>query len=270
MADHDAIGFLGADELIEGKPPGSETDPKVAAQPQPKVEEGPKEEEEVVGEEGGEVEGSKETAVVDKEPKTVPLSTFLHMVERAKTAEELNKTKGKFEEQEIQPPDPVKQPKEYAAFQSTMFQMNLLNERMNTSEEFARDKHGDELVDKARTYVLEKSEKDPDWFQKHIIGARNPYKAAIEIYNEHMEFQEFLASRKNRDGKKEGDEGKDPAQSSKSEPAATARKPAAQQVEPKPAVVVRKPRTIADAPSGDGAHAIPTGQGQAFDGFFKP
>lgn len=47
------------------------------------------------------------------------------------------------------PPDPNLDPAGAMAFQQEQFQQALLNQRLNTSEMFARNKHGDQIVDAA-------------------------------------------------------------------------------------------------------------------------
>lgn len=50
---------------------------------------------------------------------------------------------------QVQPPDPLLDPAGALAYQQDVFQQRLLNERLNTSEMFARNKHGDQIVDAA-------------------------------------------------------------------------------------------------------------------------
>lgn len=52
-------------------------------------------------------------------------------------------------QQQQQPPDPLLDPAGALAFQQEQFQQALLNQRLNTSEMFARTKHGDQIVDAA-------------------------------------------------------------------------------------------------------------------------
>ncbi len=50
---------------------------------------------------------------------------------------------------QAEPPDPFLDPAGALAFQRDQFQQEILNQRLNTSEMFARNKHGDQIVDAA-------------------------------------------------------------------------------------------------------------------------
>lgn len=214
-----------------------------------------------------------ETPVVgDKDAKpdnsghSVPLPTFLDMRDRATAAEKALKD-AKPEPVTFTPPDPIKDPGGYARYQQTVLELNLTNERMNTSERFAVKEHGAELVDKARAYVIERMNADPAFEQKMVKHA-DPYAFAIDQYNDHIAYQEFLANRK-AGGKNPPADGKGAHEKDSAQQQGSDKAPIAEQK--RQPVVERKVRnqSITDETSAGGAHSVPTGGGQAFDSFFK-
>jgi len=71
-----------------------------------------------------------------------------------------------------------------AAFTShlqTEAAMQALNVKMDISEEVAREKYGDELVDQARDWTLSRYQTDPG-FRHKVMTQRNPYRFAVEEY----------------------------------------------------------------------------------------
>jgi hypothetical protein len=70
-------------------------------------------------------------------------------------------------------PDPLMEPEQFARWQSDQFQKQILNDRLNFSEEMARDKFGDQVVDAAveaarRAGVVSR-----------FLTTRNPYRELV-------------------------------------------------------------------------------------------
>lgn len=216
----------------------------------------------------GEVKAPVVTAKEDeKESKTVPLATFLDILNENKQLKKgAPKTVEPVEEVQFEIPDPVKNPREYAAYQETMFKFNQMNDRMNLSELMARKEHGDEIVDKVREWAVTKMDADES-FANLVTNNVDPYSIALKAFKEDQELQEYRAWVAG--GKKpEAAPGvvKQPAPELKQLPGSV-QKPA---VVPQP-VVEAAPSSIADDPSsGKGVHHVPSGPGQAFDSIFGP
>lgn len=198
-----------------------------------------------------------------EEPKTVPLATFLDVLKENKDLKK-GKEAPAAPEPEFVVPDPVKQPAEYAAYQETMFQFNLMNERMNNSEKFARKEHGNELIDKVRDYATTRMDTDPQ-FANLVTTSADPYEEAVKAYREAEELKEYRTWVAN--GKKPLEQPGTPpvAQPTpQSQPAPVLVAPVAK---PQP-VVEPLPGSIVDQPSSGGITAVPTGPGTAFDDTF--
>lgn len=196
----------------------------------------------------------------DNTAKMVPLGTALNWRDRMVAAEKALKDKDKpADNVEFTPPDPVNNPREYATYNERVLELNIMNERMNTSERFARKEHGAELVDKAREWALARMDADPT-FAKSVMENADPYDIAVAAYKEHVEFEAWKASKK-------------VAPATLEVPAAKVSeevKPAVAMVaavKPKPDVKPA-PRSIVNATSAGGNHTIPAGEGQAFDSVF--
>lgn len=266
----DALAFLDEpDPEIEGTATVVTTPAKVE-EPAPKVEipAPAKVETPVVA--AAPVKVETPTPDADGDKKTVPLRTFLDMVDENKDLKNQLKGGAKTPEEEIgfEVPDPDKNPKEYRAYQETMTAMNLLNMKMDNSERFARLQYKDtpDLVNKARDWALERMKTD-DTFGDKIYGHSDPYAEAIRLYNEDVELQDYRAWK--------ADKGKNP------NPPLTDGKTPVVETPVKTEVVVRAaaatpqpvkeeiPGSIADETSAGKGHAtLPTGPGRAFDTLF--
>jgi hypothetical protein len=142
-------------------------------------------------------------------------------------------------------PDPIEDPNGYNAYQA----QEIRNATLNIAEEFARDKFGDELVDKARDWAMPMMQTNPA-YAEHVLSQRNPYRFVVEQYQREQiasqvdlgEYEQFKAWK-----------------------AAQAQVQSA----PEPAPVAPAPRSLASIPSSGGAAHIPTGPGQAFDSLFR-
>lgn len=203
----------------------------------------------------------------DKEPKTVPLATFLDILNENKQLKKGAKAT-ETEPKEIQfvVPDPVKNPREYAAYQESMFTLNQMNERMNTSERFATKEYGAELIAKVRDWALAKMDSD-EAFANLITNDADPYEIAVKAYNEDLELQQYRAwvagGKKPEDapGAKQADQTPPLKKLAGSDKTGT--------VVHQP-VVEEAPSSIVDATSAGGVQSVPVGGGQAFDGIFGP
>jgi hypothetical protein len=83
------------------------------------------------------------------------------------------------------PPDFNTDPLGFIHHRDQQLQMVSLNERLNTSEMLARDRHGDELVDAAAQWAEQSGE------VARFIGQRNPYGELIKAYKKHQALAEI-------------------------------------------------------------------------------
>lgn len=194
--------------------------------------------------------------------RSVPLATFLDVRDKLKDAEKRLKAAEPENDVQIDVPDPVKQPQEYAQYMYNTAQFTIMNDRMNTSEKFAVREHGAELVNAARDWALEQFQVNED-FARRVMGSPDPYETAIAAYNESQivsEFKDPAKLKAYKDWLATQENGGVP-------PAAEVLKPQPQEpAKPKPQV----PKSIATAPGAGGAQKVAVGEGVAFDGVFKP
>lgn len=249
----------GGSALTEETPKVVETAPKVEETPAPVV--------------TASTPATTDTPVVEenKEPKYVPLKTFLDKVEEAAALKAQLKEKEKtpepvdgVDEFGMSVPDPVKNPKEYADYAEVRLSMNLMNERMNNSERFARQAHGNEVMDKVKTWALDQMSKDQA-FGERVVGDPDPYEAAKKAYDEHMELEDYRTWVRN---------GRKPEEAPGVKPAPVVSEPikpvvVVQQAPTKQQPAVEKiPDTIVDEVSHGGPQKVPVGPGQSFDSVF--
>lgn len=128
------------------------------------------------------------------EPGFVPLAAVLDERDRRKQLEaELARR-----DAERAPPEPldVYDPEQMAAFQ----QQQVINTKLDISEDMTRDKFGDELVDQARDWALQRFSANPA-YQAEVLRQRNPWKYVVEQYQRDQiasqvsmdDFQQFQA-----------------------------------------------------------------------------
>jgi len=146
-------------------------------------------------------------------------------------------------------PDPIKEPVKHAQYLQRQQTAALINERLNTSETLAREKHGDEKVDAMMEWAKERFDADVD-FAKSIFSQPHPYGAAMKAYEDAQaastpgdhgdpEYAAFLAWKASQtDGQNPNPK---PAGGSTPAPAQPAAKPPL-------------PKSIAAAPSAGGPH----------------
>lgn len=74
-------------------------------------------------------------------------------------------------------PDQWEDPEGYAAHQQSL----RISDKLDISEEMARDKFGDEVVDQARDWALQQAQTRPGFYEE-LIRQRHPYKHAVELF----------------------------------------------------------------------------------------
>lgn len=126
------------------------------------------------------------TPVVEAKPEPgfVPITSMLDEREkRQKLEAELAQIRASQQQQQPQPiPDRWEDPDGHDAYQQALAERAITNVKLDLSEEVAREKFGDELVDKAREWALQKARTHPS-FGQELLQQRNPYRYAVEQYN---------------------------------------------------------------------------------------
>lgn len=210
-------------------------------------------------------------------PPTTPAAITLKEVDdriRLKQLEDENKALRDQAQPEFEIPDPKTDPEGYQEYTRQLSEIRIINERLNMSEVFARDKHGDKRIDEVQNWFIERAKADPPLFQR-IMQSRNPYGEAIKEYDKEQLLQSLSDPaeraaydewKKQRAAVPPAPGGSPPVQQP-TQPAAAA-KPAAAQPQPPAAPL---PTSIASMPgAGNGGNiAIPVGNGAAFDSIFN-
>lgn len=135
----------------------------------------------------------------------------------------------------------------------------LLQLRLNTSEELVRDKEGDETVDAAKAWAIERFKTSPA-YQAEVLAKPNPYKFVVAEHKAHLKLQatqdlDLTDLDAFKAWKAAGGNAAPPAQA---QPAAAIAAP------PTP------PRSLASAASAGGnVNTAPSGPGVAFDAVIK-
>lgn len=136
----------------------------------------------------------------------------------------------------------------------------LLQTRLNISEEMARDKFGDELVNKARDWIVQRFAENPA-FQQEVLGKPNPYKFTVQEYQRH----ERLSAVSDDSEWTAFQTWKAAGGTSAAPPA-----PQAAAAAPVAAAPPTPPASIAAAPNAGGnVNTAPVGPGVAFDTVIK-
>lgn len=78
-------------------------------------------------------------------------------------------------------PDRYADPDGYEAYREQQVQDQLLNTRLDLSEEMARSQHGDELVNAAQQWAVQQFQANPA-FQAQVLSQRNPYGYVVAQY----------------------------------------------------------------------------------------
>lgn len=123
--------------------------------------------------------------------KMVPLAALEEARTRAKSAEERlaasqapakATTPAADADTPVQLRNPTEDPAGAYEDLAGVMRLEVVNTKLNLSEDMAREKHGDELVDKVQAWALAKFDTDPA-FASRILNDRNPFKTAIGEYN---------------------------------------------------------------------------------------
>jgi hypothetical protein len=108
-----------------------------------------------------------ETAAQEAEARQVPLNVVLDERDKRKAAEaDRDRYKRQWEESQQRQapqdvPDPYDDPKGFAAYQEQRVQEAVTQQRFQMSELMAKQQHGEETVNAASTWALEKAQSDP-------------------------------------------------------------------------------------------------------------
>ena len=184
------------------------------------------------------------------DPGFVPITVVLDERDKRKQLEaELAQFRAQQQQpQPVQVPDMLDDPEGYAQHQAQFVQNAALNVKLDMSEEFARQQHGDEIVDKAREWALQQFQRRPG-FQQEVFGQRNPYGYVVQQFQ-----REQIASSVTADDFAQFQAWKQ-AQAQLSQQAA----PAA------PTAPAIPPRSLASAPAAGGINAeIPQSDEEIF------
>lgn len=109
------------------------------------------------------------------DPGFAPIGALLDERDKRKQVEaEL----ARYQAQQSAPePIDVYDPEQLAAYQ----QQQVINTKLDISEDMTRDKFGDELVDQARDWALQRFNANPA-YQQEVLRQRNPWKYVVEQY----------------------------------------------------------------------------------------
>ena len=112
------------------------------------------------------------------DPGFVPLAAVLDERDRRKQLEaELDRYRAQIAQQQPAEPLDVYDPEQLAGFTH----QQVINTKLDISEDMTRDKFGDELVDKARDWALQRFNANPA-YQAEVLRQRNPWKFVVEQY----------------------------------------------------------------------------------------
>lgn len=246
----DKLDFIEEDEPVEAEQkeePKQEDEPKVEAEekPEPKEVEEPKK------------EISEEPPKEEEKPKGndfVPIGVMLDERDKAKEykakMEELERKLAANEPKEPVP-DALDDPEGFQKHIQSEAQRQAQQVRFELSEDMAIAKHGNELVEKANEWAMQKA-KANQGFKNDILTSRNPY--------------EFIVSEYNRDSRANSVTDSDWEQFQQWKAAQSQISPVD---ETKQEQSTPPPQSLAGAPSAGGVAHVATGAGAAFDDIFK-
>lgn len=251
----DKLDFIEEDEPVEAE---QKEEPK-QEQPEEKPEE-PKEEpkEEIAAEPKEETkEPVKDTPKEEEKPKGndfVPIGAMLDERDKAKEykakMEELERKLAANEPKEPVP-DALDDPEGFQKHIQSEAQRQAQQVRFELSEDMAIAKHGNELVEKANEWAMQKAQANQG-FKNDILTSRNPY--------------EFIVSEYNRDSRANSVTDSDWEQFQQWKAAQSQISPVD---ETKREQSTPPPQSLAGAPSAGGVAHVATGAGAAFDDIFK-
>jgi hypothetical protein len=93
-----------------------------------------------------------------------------------------------------QVPDRYEDPEGYENWREQQIEERLLNQKLDTSERFARKEYGADTVEKARDWALQKFQADP-LYQRRIMSDADPYEAVVQDWKR----EQVLSSMKDGD-----------------------------------------------------------------------
>ena len=190
------------------------------------------------------------------EPVMVPLTALHETRDKVKALEAQLAQFQQRPQEQAPPPDPYEDPEGFAAYQNNVVNQQILNTKLDISEEMARGVHGDETVDAARDWALAQFRSNPA-FQAEVLRQRNPYGYVVQQYQRNESLSKL---------------GGDPKQIEaflawqQAQTALAQQQPAAQAASP---ATPAPPQSIASAPSAGGVAHIAIGEGVAFDETFR-
>lgn len=195
------------------------------------------------------------------EPGHVPVAALLDERDKRKALEARVQEYERAQQQQqapepYQPPSVFEDEAGYSDYVQSQIAQAALNTRLDLSEDMARSRHGEELVDAAKAWALQRFAQSPAFYQE-VISQRNPYEYTVQAHKRDQalsqlqdpsELESYLA------WKASG------GVTAPQAPAPTA-----------PAVVIPQAPSpsLATASSAGGVAHVPTGPGQAFDQTFK-
>lgn len=183
----------------------------------------------------------------DDGPTMVPLAA-LHEVR-----DELKAVKAKLAERETpaaEPaPDPIENPDGFTRYNAEIARNLAINTKLEVTEDLAREKFGDDVVDKARDWAMATYANDPAT-QQRILASRNPYRTIVEMYQ-----RDQMVSQVQPDDWAQ-------FQAWKQAQAAAPSAPTAPETPP-------PPKSIAAAPSAGGVQHVALGEEAIFTSLFK-
>lgn len=169
--------------------------------------------------------------------------------EAARHKEELKRLRGEQPQQQV--PDVFEDPDAFTEHNRQLAAQMSLNTKLELSEDMARDKFGDQVVDSARDWALEKFRTSPA-FQQEALTHRNPYRFVVESYQRDQVFSSVAPDEIEQ------------FKAWKAQQASLAATPAAPAAQPQPTPTP----SLASAVSAGGVQHTAVGDGVAFHDMF--
>jgi len=140
------------------------------------------------------------TPAVQPEPAHIPISAMLDEREKRQAAERraqeaedrAQRLQAEREQQAAPrpvPPDPVDDPDGFVAYQDRL----ALNIRLDVSEDLARAKYGDDVVNELQAWAAKRFAASPA-YQQEVNSNRNPYEFAMQAFTREKLYAEVSAS----------------------------------------------------------------------------
>lgn len=208
------------------------------------------------------IEAPAEEAPQEREDKSVPLATFLDMRDKQKDAErraadyERQLSEARASQQPQQIPDAFDDPQGFARYQQQHVAEAVTAQKFEMSDLIARQSHGDETVETATAWAMEKAKANPV-FAAEYMKERHPIDWIVRQHKRDSLMQQV---------------GEDPDEFVRRravELGLTASPPPAV-VAPQPTVTAPKapPRSLVNAPSHGGVSEVPVGRLAGMDTVF--